>query len=70
MRVERSFEALEEEESWTLISRTESTLGSGERKFSERESMGFRVKRRDSWNIHRQRIKKGRSCSTRRKGKP
>ena len=43
-RTERSFEALEEEESWALKSRAERTLGSGERKFIERESMGFRVK--------------------------
>ena len=43
-RTERSFEALEEEESWALKSRAERTLGSGERKFIERESTGFRVK--------------------------
>ena len=47
--VERSFEALEEEESWTLKSWAERTLGSGERESlaKERESMGFIVKRRD-----------------------
>ena len=49
MACRRSYEALEEKKSWTLKSRTAQTLGSGERKFSERESMGFRVKRRDSW---------------------
>ena len=50
---ERSFHGSEKEESWTLKSRAEQTLGSGERKLSEKKSMQFRVKRCDSRNIHR-----------------